>query len=116
LRWAASGLLWGIRSQANFVIHLAVAAAVVIAGVALSVTWIEWCVLALCITVVLAAELFNTALEHLARAITHDHDEEIRHALDTSAGAVLMATIGAAATGAIVFGYRLGVLLEWWGG
>ncbi len=116
LRWAASGLLWGIRTQANFVIHLAVAAAVVVAGVALRVTLVEWCVLALCITLVSAAELFNTAIEHLARAICHEHTEELRHALDTSAGAVLMAAIGAAVTGAVVFGYRLGVLLQWWGG
>jgi diacylglycerol kinase len=114
LRWALGGLVWGVRTQSNFVIHLAVAAAVVVAGVLLRVTLLEWCVLALCVTVVLAAELFNTAIEHLARAITHEHHDEIRHALDTSAGAVLMASIGAAVTGAIVFVNRLGQLLEWW--
>lgn len=116
LRWAAGGLIWGFRSQSNFAIHLTVAAAVVIAGAVLRVTLVEWCVLSLCITVVLVAELFNTAIEHLARAITHEHHEEIRHALDTSAGAVLMAAIGAAVTGAIIFSYRLGMLMEWWGG
>ncbi len=116
LRWALRGVAWGVRTQSNFVIHLVLAAAVVIAGVALGVSWIEWCVLALCITIVLAAELFNTAIEHLARAITHEHHEEIRRALDTSAGAVLVAATGAAIAGAIVFGYRLGALLEWWGG
>ncbi len=116
LRWAIGGLLWGFRTQSNFAIHLMTAAAVVVAAMLLRATLIEWGVLALCITVVLAAELFNTAIEHLARAITHDPEEEIRHALDTSAGAVLMASIGAAVTGAIVLGYRLGVLMEWWGG
>jgi diacylglycerol kinase len=105
-----------VRTQSNFVIHLAVAAAVVVTGVLLRVTLLEWCMLALCITVVLVAELFNTAIEHLARAITHEHHDEIRHALDTGAGAVLMASIGSAVTGAIICTNRLGLMLEWWGG
>ncbi|MEX2113158.1 MAG: diacylglycerol kinase [Pirellulales bacterium] len=116
LRWALGGVAWGVRTQSNFVIHLAVAAAVVAAGIALRVTLVEWCVLALCTAVVLAAELFNTAIEHLARAITHEHQEEIRHALDTSAAAVLMTSAGAAMVGAAIFVHRLGLLLEWWPG
>jgi diacylglycerol kinase len=116
LRWAVGGFVWGVRTQSNFVIHLAVAVAVVVTGVLLRVTLLEWSVLALCITVVLVTELFNTAIEHLARAITHEHDDEIRHALDTGAGAVLMASVGSAVTGAIIFINRLGLMLEWWSG
>ena len=46
IAWAFGGLIWGVRTQSNFVIHLVVAAAVVVAGVLLRVTLLEWCVLA----------------------------------------------------------------------
>jgi diacylglycerol kinase len=108
------GVGWAVRTQVNFVIHLAAAAAVVVAAFWLEATLVEWCVLILCIGIVLAAELFNTALEHMARAVTREHNEEIRNALDVSAGAVLIAATGAAITGAAIFIHRLGLRLEWW--
>ncbi len=116
LGWALRGVAWGMRTEANFKIHLAAVLAVVIAAVLLRATLIEWCVLVVCIAVVLAAELFNTALEHLARAVTREPNEEVRNALDSSAGAVLLAASGAAIAGAAVFVNRLGVWLAWWGG
>ena len=114
--WALRGVGWAVRSQSNFVIHLAAAVAVVVLGILLRVTLVEWCVLVICIAVVLAAETFNTAIEHLARAITHEHNEEIRNALDTAGGAVLLVATGATIVGGIIFVNRLGLLLEWWGG
>ncbi len=114
VRWAVRGVWWAVRTESNFAIHLAAAVAVIVAAALLRASLIEWCVLVVCIAIVLAAELFNTALEHLARAITHEHHEEIRNALDVSAGAVLVAAAGAAVTGAVIFVHRLGVTLEWW--
>jgi diacylglycerol kinase len=115
-RWAARGLVQAMRSERNFRVHLTATVAVVIAAAALRASLLECCVLTLCITVVLAAETFNTALEHLARAITQDHSEQIRDALDTSGGAVLVASIGAAVVGGAILVNRLAVLLDWWTG
>jgi diacylglycerol kinase len=116
IRWALRGVVWAVRSQTNFAIHLAAAGAVVIAAAVLRASLVEWCVLALSIVAVLAAEMFNTALERMARAVTREHNDDIRDALDTSAGAVLVAATGAAIVGAIVFVNRLGLALEWWTG
>jgi undecaprenol kinase len=112
-RWAARGLVQAMRSERNFRVHLAVVVLVVIAAAALRASLVEWCVLALCTTVVLAAEMFNTALEHLARAITQDHSDQVRDALDTSGGAVLLAAIGAAMVGGGILLHRLATLLGW---
>jgi diacylglycerol kinase len=112
-RVAARGALFAMREQANFKIHLVLAIAVVAAAALLGASLIEWCVLMLCIAIVLSAEAFNTALEHLARAVTREHNAEIRQALDAAAGAVLIAAIGAAATGAVIFINRLTQLLGW---
>ena len=111
-RCAARGLARGLRTERNFLVHLAAAVAVVGAATVLDASRLEWCVLVLCITVVLGAELFNTAIEQLARAITRDHNEQLRDALDTSSGAVLLVAIGAAVVGSIVLAHRLGCFLD----
>jgi diacylglycerol kinase len=49
------------------------------------------------------AEALNTAIEFLADAAVPDHHSLIKHAKDVAAGAVLLASITAAAVGALVF-------------
>lgn len=68
----------------------------------LQVSHAQWLVLVLCVTMVIAAELFNSAIEHLARAITREEHPEIRDALDIASGAVLVAAIGASIVGLLV--------------
>ena len=68
----------------------------------------------ICIAAVLAAELFNMPLESMARSVTARSDPNVGNALDISAAAVLLTSIGAAAAGTIVFAHRAGSLLGWW--
>ncbi len=111
---AFRGLRLGVWGQSSFWAHFAAAAAVVAAAAVIRVGMVEWCLLLLCIAAVLAAEMFNSALESLARAITDEHDPHVRDALDIGSAAVLVASIGAGLVGAVVFTYRVGLLARWW--
>jgi diacylglycerol kinase len=113
-RDAFRGLRAGLRGQATFFVHFFAAAAVIAAAAALRVDLYEWCLLLLCITVVFVAEMFNSALESMAKAITHESHPHLGNSLDIAAAAVLVASIGASIVGAIIFGHRLGILLGWW--
>ena len=99
---AARGIAVGIRGQSSFYVHLPAALIVVAAGMWLNVSHAEWLALLLSITVVLAAELFNSSIEHLARAVTREEHPEIRDALDIASGAVLVTAIGAGVVGVVV--------------
>ena len=99
---AFRGVAVGVRGQSSFAVHLPATAAVLGLSWWLAVSPVEWCLLVLCIAVVLIAELFNSTLELLARAITTEHDTNLRDALDIAAGAVLLAAIGSAVVGAII--------------
>ena len=101
------------RHRRCFWVHLPVAVAVLI-GALHGVSRIEWAVLVLCITIVLAAEAFNTALEFMARAVTQDENEDIRHALDVAGGAVLITSIGAVAVGSVILLARLAADISRW--
>ena len=104
---AFRGLRRAIRSQSSFAVHLGVALAVVIVAAILRVSPVEWCLLSGAIGFVLAAEVFNTAIESLARAHDVGRHPRIRDALDMASAAVLVAAVTAAAIGAIVLLPRL---------
>lgn len=110
---AFRGAKRGVRGQSSFFVHFFIAALVVAAALALQATRIEWCVLVVCITIVMAAEMFNSSLEHMARAFGDSYDPHIGNALDIGSAAVLTASIGAAVVGCVIFLHRLGVLMDW---
>lgn len=109
-RFAFAGLADLVRSQPNAKIHLAAAGAVVAAGFFLRISPTEWCLVALCICTVLAAEAFNTALEYLTDLVSPDYHPLAGKAKDAAAGAVLLVAAGAAIVGGIVFLPKLAAL------
>ena len=111
-RDAFHGVREGLRGQSSFLVHFFFTAAVIAAAVVLKIRDpIQWCLLLLCITVVLTAEMLNSSLESLARAITDQNDPHIRTALNVGSAAVLLASIGAGIVGAIIF---VNGLVGWW--
>ncbi len=113
-RDAFRGMKEGVRGQSSFLVHFSVATLVIVAGALLGLSLIEWCILLLCIAGVLVAELFNSALESMAKAITGQSDPHLGNSLDIGSAAVLLASLGASIVGASIFVHRLGILLGWW--
>ena len=70
----------------------------------------------MCISTVLVAEMFNSALEWMVPAIDKEENEHLAGALDVGSAAVLLAAMGASMVGTLIFVYRLGVMLGWWSG
>jgi diacylglycerol kinase len=114
-RDAFRGLKEGVRGQSSFFVHFFAAAAVIMTAAVLRIEKpTEWCLLLLCITIVLAAEMFNSALESLAKAVTDEPDPHVGRALNIGSAAVLIAAIGAATVGTIIFGNWLQKLSGLW--
>lgn len=100
---ALAGIALLLKNEHNSRVHLLATAAVIALACYLSVTALEWALLAIAITLVWSAEAFNTALEYLCDKVSPEQDELIGHAKDMAAAAVLITAIGAAVIGAIVF-------------
>ena len=115
-RDAFRGVREGVQSQSSFTVHFAMAVAVVVAAAVMRMGRIEWCLLLICTTIVLTAEMFNSSLESMARAITGESNPHLGDALDIGSAAVLVAAVGAICVGLVVFVHRAGELLHWWGG
>ncbi|MHB8953743.1 MAG: diacylglycerol kinase [Pirellulaceae bacterium] len=100
---ALRGCGLAIRDQQSFRVHLAFVLAVTTAGAVARLQAWQWCAVSLCITLVLVAEMLNTAIEQLAKAVDPNINPHIRNALDTGSAAVLLAAAGAVVIGGIVF-------------
>jgi len=101
-RHAGRGFAWAFSSQANVRVHLVAAAVVLVAALLLRFSSIEFVGLVLCFAIVIAAELFNTALEVLIDYAWPEHHPMIGRAKDVAAAAVLVAAIGAAVVGVLL--------------
>lgn len=96
---AIEGILWAARTQRHLRWHFLAAIAVLLAALFFRLSPLEFILLCLAITLVLFAEMFNTAIEVVVDLLSPEFHPLARRAKDVAAGAVLVASIGAAVLG-----------------
>lgn len=103
MRFAINGLkiLW--QEQHNSRVHLVAAFVVVMLGLVLSLSSIQWIALLLLIALVWVSEALNSAVEYLCDRVTTEQDPLIGKAKDVAAAGVLIASLVAAVGGFILF-------------
>lgn len=101
--FAFAGIAWMLRTERNAQVHLFVTAIVIVAGFFFRVDVAEWLALILSITFVIAFEAMNSAVEAVVDLASPQLHPLAKRAKDAAAGAVLVAAIGAAAVGCVVF-------------
>ncbi len=102
-RFAFSGLKQFFQTQHNAIIHAVATLVVIIAGFLVKLSSTEWTLIAIAITMVWAAELFNTAIEALCDMVMPEKHPQIKFIKDVAAAAVLMTAIGSVVIGLIIF-------------
>ncbi len=100
---AAAGVLWAIRTQPNFRIHLTLSLLAILGGFYFRVTATEMLILVFMIILGLASEMINTALESMTDLITRERRAEAKIAKDVSAGMMLITALGALIVAFVIF-------------
>ena len=95
LLFALHGLAHSLRNEASLRTQAVCAAAALLALLALRPAPVWWALVLLASAAVLAAELLNTAIEHLADELHPQMSSAIRAVKDCAAAAVLVAALGA---------------------
>lgn len=110
--YALDGLSYLFRTQRNAQIHALIAACALSLGAFLGLARWEWLVLVLTITLVLAAEGFNTALEAAVDLTTTAPHPLAKIAKDVAAGTVLLCAGSAVLVGCLIFLPHLWPILQ----
>jgi diacylglycerol kinase (ATP) len=83
--------------------HFCVAVLALLAGVVYGLNATELLVLLFAISLVIIAELFNTAIEAVVDLVTSSYHPLAKYAKDVAAGAVLIASLNACVVGLLLF-------------
>lgn len=105
--YAFKGWHSAFKTQLNFRVQCFFAVAAVALGFYLKISTNEWLWISLNITLVLFAELINTALETLVDLVSPGYNEKAGMVKDIAAGAVTIAAINAALSGIYIFAPKL---------
>lgn len=106
---AKDGIATVWRREKTFRTHSLFATGALVVAAMLRVAPVWWAIVILCIAIVFALEAVNAALEYMLDRLHPELHEEIGRAKDAAAGAVLLASLGSAAAGAMM-------VLDWWRG
>ena len=104
---AINGVIDAARTQRNMKIHIIASIAVLIACFFFDISKAEFLSLAITITMVISAELVNTALEAVVDLNTNYYHPLAKVAKNAAAGAVLVTAINAILVGYIIFWDKL---------
>ena len=102
-KYAIEGFFTSFRTERNMKIHIIMMLFVIIMGIWLKISKGEWMICIILFSLVISAELFNTAIETIVDMVMPNKNEKAKIAKDVSAAAVLVLAIGAAIIGCMIF-------------
>ncbi|SOC38582.1 diacylglycerol kinase family protein [Salinicoccus kekensis] len=102
-KYALQGIRVLFGKDHHFAVHLLFALIVAAAGFLFGLNTLEWLFIIGAVFIVLISEVVNTSLEYTVDLVTDEFHELAKRAKDTSALAVLLASLYAAITGLIIF-------------
>ncbi|HEM3174024.1 TPA: diacylglycerol kinase family protein [Streptococcus suis] len=112
LEFAVTGLLTAFKEERNMKKHLASAILVVLAGLIFQVSVTEWLFLLLSISLVIAFEIVNSAIENVVDLASDYHFSMLaKNAKDMAAGAVLFVSGFAVLVGLMIFVPKIWALI-----
>ncbi len=114
--YAVSGIIIALKTEKNMRIHYLIALLVIGLSLLFDFSRTEFLLLLFAISLVVVAEMINTALERVVDLITNEYHPLARLVKDVAAGAVLIAAINSIVVGYLLFFDRLnsysGILLS----
>ena len=102
-KYAAEGVVHVFRTQRHMKFHFLIMALVLLVSLISNLRRWEMLALLFTISLVLVAEMFNTAVEALVDLVTQTYHPLAKFAKDIAAGAVLIATVNALVVGFLLY-------------
>lgn len=108
---ARCGIIYAFRTQRNFKIHTVFALLAIVLAALFQIDLGSWLAILLCIVMVYALEMLNTAVEAVVDLVSPGWNELAKRAKDCAAGAVYIAAIGSLFVAAFIFIPRIADLV-----
>ena len=100
---AYEGIVYAMMKERNMHIHITMALLVIVFGIILELSYVEWLICLILIALVISLELINTSIEAVVDLVTTNDSALAKIAKDSAAGAVLFTSVVAAFIGVVIF-------------
>ncbi len=100
---AFRGLFYVLKNERNLRIHFGIGCTVILCGIFFKLPFLDFLILILVVSLVIVAEIFNTAIEMFADAFSSEYHIQIRKIKDITASAVLISAITSVIIGYLLF-------------
>lgn len=101
--FAFAGIAQSFSRETHLKLHAIIAFAVIATSLYFNISKQEWLWIALSISLVVAFEMLNSALEKLCDLTTKEQHSTIKYIKDVAAGAVLIVCVFAVIVGLLIF-------------
>lgn len=102
-KYAFEGIFTSLKEERNLIIHVIMMFLVIVSGIIFKINLSEWFTCIILFIIVIAAELFNTAIEIAVNISSPEINPLAKRCKDVSAGAVLVTAIGSSIIGLMIF-------------
>lgn len=102
-KYAFQGIHFATKTETNWIIGIIEAILVVLFGLYLNISRLDWILVILIIGIVLSSELCNSAIEVIVDSFIEKEDPKAKIAKDFAAGQSVIIVLTSAIAGAIIF-------------
>ena len=102
-KYAFQGVFSAIKTERNLKIHISIMILVIIVGIFLKISKMEWIIRIILFGLVIGGEMLNSAIETVVDIAMPEINPKAKFAKDVAAGAVLIFAISSAIIGLIIF-------------
>lgn len=105
---ALKGIRLVIKSEVNIRVHLCIALLVMVLGIVLKFSAVEFTLLLIAIAIVISTEMVNSAIEFALDSVYHNkYSKMVGMSKDIAAGAVMVSTFISLSIGILLFGSKI---------
>ena len=112
VKYPLDGLIYCYSSETSLLIHAIVVTILVISGFMFHINGLEWIMLITSLTLILAFEIFNTAIEIVVDMITKDYNILAKHAKDCASASTFILCLLTFGIVIIIFGPKVLLLFK----
>lgn len=111
-KYAIEGIIASFKTERNMKLHILAMIIVILLGIVVKLSKLEWIICIILFAIVISGELFNTAIETTVDIAMPYRNEKAKLAKDVSAGAVLIIAIASLIIGVIIFAPKILAMLK----
>ena len=103
IKYSLDGLKYSYQNELSLTIHAILTVFLIILGIIFNINALEWIMIITALTLILAFEIFNTAIEIVVDMITKEYSELAKHAKDCASASTFILCIASTIIVLIIF-------------